>query len=78
MEFGKRIGVDQAVLSRWIRREEAGSRPLVRVDVKPRPSVHAPAGTGVEVVVGAERVIHVEAGFDEETLARVLKVLGQC
>ena len=76
--FARQFDVSQSVLSRWIQREQAQSPELVRVEVKPRSSASASTSFSLEIIVGSGHSIRVWPDFDEETLTRVLKVLGQC
>ena len=76
--FGELVAIHPSLLGQWIRRERREQRSLVRVEVKPESAINLCTGSGVEVAVRGERVIRVDAGFDEETFVRVARALERC
>ena len=68
--FATRARIHPVRLARWIQRLEA--RPtLARVEVVGEPAIAAP----LEVVLPSGVVVRLGAGFDEEALRRLLRVL---
>lgn len=77
-EFAARLGVKEATLRHWkwylgcAAEAALSTRRPAFVEVVPRAE-EAP-GAGLELVVGAARVL-IPVGFDEETLGRLLRVV---
>ena len=78
VEFADLVGVNRTLLGRWIRREEEFSIPSV-VPVR----IKAEAGklstqSDIEIVTPSGVVVRVGAGFDGETLRRVIGTIESC
>jgi hypothetical protein len=83
-EFGRRRGIAEKRLRWWRKRLGQRSRSvgeaLAMVPVRIKLAAGSPtpaAAPPIEVVVG-DLVVRVPAGFDAETLARIVGVLGPC
>jgi len=74
--WARERGLSRDALEYWKRRlAPRKSAPLALIAVPPAPAlVVASAGTPIELVIGAARVI-LAAGFDPQSLSRVLEVL---
>ena len=81
-QFAIEVGVSVAPVYEWQRRvrqqtQVTPAQAMVRV-IPTAPSVSAAApcnGSGVSVVLSNGLVCQVEAGFDDETLIRLVKLL---
>jgi len=70
-EFAARAGMSVSALDYWRARARRGDR---MVEVELTPPVCWPAGSALTLVLGNGRRIEVGAGFENETLARLLAV----
>lgn len=76
LDFCRRHGLDPQRIAYWQRRLGGGAGTkglLVPVRVVGSPVID---DEPIEIVVRGERTIRVRSGFDDETLRRVLEVLG--
>lgn len=84
-EFCEREGISLASLRAWKyrgltraprRRVRAASRAFVPVRVVEPPSPAAESGRPIELVLTDDRLLRVPVGFDADTLARLVRLLG--
>ena len=77
-EFADLWDIQRSLLGRWIREARRGGASEVRALVPVRVTSPAKIGKGVEIRLQPQLSVHVDPGFDEETLRQVVRVLGSC
>jgi hypothetical protein len=87
-EFCRRRNVNYQTMTGWVKRlaaDRAGGKDREPSLPVPRVTsfVEVPIGNGgssasYEVVLGCGRAIRVESNFDDEVLARLIKVVASC
>lgn len=75
-ELSRQTGLSASTLARWDHRQDRESR-FVEVDVSIDEGDDSAGAPGVVTIVSGDLSVLVHDGFDEGTLARVLKVIAR-
>ena len=77
--YCEEMGIPVSKYYRWkcalSRRDAAASLPALFAEVRPVPRCGSSPPPSIEIALAGDRMVRVPAGFDETTLARVVRVL---